>query len=381
MAGEERIGQMKIGALTNLEKAIAWESADSTFAAHCARRHIPLRGTFEFTPRCNFHCKMCYIHMTPAEISARQSRELTTKEWVKIAGDAIDNGTLNLLITGGEPLLREDFAEIYHEINQMGFIIGINTNASLLDEKYYRLFSKYPPSSVSVTVYGADRETYQSITGNGNHFDNTVRGLEYLKDIPTALEIKATFIKDNAAQLDQIRELSDRYTNSFAINYLVFKPIPGVVSEAEKCRLSAGECFDIDISNRRYYSELKQKEQMKTKEPDHRDFGLDVYPEVLTCLAAKAAYWISWDGRMLPCATFDELATEPLKEGFKAAWERLPTLFKDIRHPQECIDCADFHNCPNCPAYFFAETGSYDKVSDYICDLVKERNKGRASII
>jgi radical SAM protein with 4Fe4S-binding SPASM domain len=369
--------------MTNLEKARAWESADSTFAAHCARRHIPLRGTFELTPRCNFHCKMCYIHMTPAEISARNSRELTTKEWIKIAGDAIENGTLNLLITGGEPLLRKDFAQIYREINQMGFIIGINTNASLLDEKYYRLFSGYPPTSVSVTVYGADRETYQNITGNGNHFDSTIRGLEYLKDISTSLEVKATFIKDNKDQIDRIRELADRYTDRFAINYMVFKPIPGVVSEAEKCRLSAQECFDIDISNRQYYHELRLKNKADgiseaepaPKVPDNRDFGLDVYPEVLTCLAAKAAYWISWDGRMLPCATFDELMTEPLTEGFRAAWNRLPTLFNDIKHPQQCVECADFHTCPNCPAYFFAETGSYDQVSEYICEMVRERNK------
>ncbi|MCL2252963.1 MAG: radical SAM protein, partial [Lachnospiraceae bacterium] len=178
-------------------KAKAWESADSTFAAHCARRHIPLRGTFELTPRCNFHCKMCYIHMTPLEISERNKRELKTAEWIRIAEDAIDNGTLNLMITGGEPLIREDFADIYREINQMGFIIGLNTNASLLDEKYYRLFSKYPPTTVSVTVYGADRETYKSVTGNSDNFDKTIRGLEYLQDIPTNLDIKATFIKDN----------------------------------------------------------------------------------------------------------------------------------------------------------------------------------------
>ncbi|MCL2717729.1 MAG: radical SAM protein [Lachnospiraceae bacterium] len=368
--------------MINNEKARAWESADSTFAAHCARRHIPLRGTFELTPRCNFHCKMCYLHQTSEEINLRGKRELTTNEWIKIAEDAINAGTLNLMITGGEPLLRDDFATIYNEINQMGFIIGLNTNASLLDEKYYRLFSKYPPSTVSVTLYGADRETYRRITGNEGHFDNTVKGLEYLKDIPTSLDIKVTFIKDNYHKLDRIRETANRYTDRFAINYMVFKPVPGVSSEAESCRLSAKECLNIDISNRKYYYELRKKtgteneyDPAASENDPHRDYGLDIYPEVLTCLAAKAAYWISWDGRMLPCATFDEMATEPLKEGFSEAWNRLPELFAGIRHPEECVKCEHFYTCPNCPAYFFAETGSYDTVSPYICDMVKERTK------
>lgn len=372
------------------DKARAWAQADSTFAAHCARRHIPLRGTFELTPRCNFHCKMCYIHMTPAEIKARKRREMSTAEWIRVAEAAIENGTLNLMITGGEPLLREDFADIYREINQMGFIIGLNTNASLLDERYYRLFSKYPPTTVSMTLYGADRETYAKITGNGGHFDKVLRGLEYLKDIPANLDVKATFIKENYHELDRIRELANRYTKTFAINYMVFKPIPGVFSEAEFCRLSAKECLDIDIRNRQYYYEIRKKnneahpavnaedqsdKEHHREEEHHRDYGLDIYPEVLTCLATKAAYWMSWDGRMLPCATFDELYTEPLKEGFKAAWDRLPTLFRDIKHPQECIACENFKHCPNCPAYFFAETGSYETVSPYICEMVHERNR------
>jgi radical SAM protein with 4Fe4S-binding SPASM domain len=333
--------------------------------------------------------------MTPADIASQGRQELTAGQWLRVARDAIDNGTLNLMITGGEPLLRDDFAEIYTEINRMGFIIGINTNASLVDEKYHRLFSKYPPSSVSVTLYGADRETYHSITGNGNHFDSTIKGLEYLSDLPTFLEIKATFIKDNKDQLDRMRETANRYTKRFAINFMVFKPVPGVVSQAEKCRLSAKESIDIDISNRMYYNELRRQNKEKKDEADKnaphdedeairdskkRDYGLDVYPEVLTCLAAKSAYWISWDGRMLPCATFDTLATEPLKEGFKEAWDRMPSLFKDIKHPQKCVTCEYFLNCPNCPAYFHVETGSFDTVSDYICELARERNERLAEI-
>lgn len=369
------------------DKAEAWKQTESTFAAYAAQRHVPLRGTFELTPRCNFNCKMCYIHMSPADVVGCGKQELSTAEWLRIAQDAIENGTLHLMLTGGEPLLRDDFAEIYTEISKMGFIIGLNTNASLMNDKYYKLFSKYPPSSVSVTMYGSDRETYYNITGNSDNFEKTIRGLEYLSDLPTELDIKATFIKDNKDQLDSIREIANRFTKRFAINFMVFKPIPGVRSQAEQCRLSAKECIDIDISNSLYYNKLRKEQRAEKKFADtpvesvskKKDYGMDIYPDVLTCLSAKCAYWITWDGKMLPCGTFNEIYTLPLEEGFKEAWDRLPSLFKDISHPKECLQCKYYNYCPNCPAYFKVETGSYDKVSEYICKLAHERNERYAS--
>ena len=50
---------------------------------------------------------------------------------------------------------EEDFAEIYTAICQMGFIITLNTNATLMNAKYLELFNKYPPTAVNITLYGA----------------------------------------------------------------------------------------------------------------------------------------------------------------------------------------------------------------------------------
>jgi len=367
----------------NNEKAAAWDASQSTLAAHAARKHVPLGGTFELTPRCNFNCKMCYVHMSPAEMSACGEDELTAAQWLTIAEGAAANGTLNLLLTGGEPLIRNDFEEIYTGISKMGFIISLNTNASLMNKKYYDLFSKYPPTSVYATLYGADGETYYNISGNAGHYANTIRGLEYFADIPTSLEVRSTFIKDNRDQLDRLREIANKYTKKFAINYLVFKQMPGVTSNAERCRLTPKECMDIYMSNRAYYSSLGDDDASATDvsfdgesgDGADKDYGFDLPPAVLGCMASKCMYWIRWDGKMLPCGTFASPYTSPLKEGFKEAWERLPGLLGDIVRPQKCLDCELFHDCPNCPAYFQIETGAYDKVSDYLCGIAKERMK------
>ena len=69
---------------------------------------LPIGGTFELTPRCNFNCKMCYVHLTQEE-QERRGRELTTEEWLRIGKDAKDAGMVFLLLTGGEPTTIDRF--------------------------------------------------------------------------------------------------------------------------------------------------------------------------------------------------------------------------------------------------------------------------------
>ena len=76
--------------------------------ARACAKGIPLAGNFELTPRCNFNCRMCYVHLTPEE-EQRRGTELTADEWLAIAEQARSQGMLFLLLTGGEPLVRTDF--------------------------------------------------------------------------------------------------------------------------------------------------------------------------------------------------------------------------------------------------------------------------------
>jgi len=365
----------------NNAKAEAWKIQSETFAAHAARQHIPLSATFELTARCSLKCKMCYVALAPLQVK-KTGRELTASEWIDFGRQTADAGTLYLLLTGGEPLIRKDFEEIYTELSRMGFIITLNTNATLMNDKYFDLFSKYPPTAVAVTLYGASPETYQKVCGDAAGFDKTLNGLEMFSRIPTNIEVRTTFIKDNMGELEQVRAISKRFTNRFAINYLVFGSTRVENSGAAACRMDAKECMDLDMANYRYYANLDESEKVPV-DPEveayfrslspNRDFGSDIPPTVISCLATKAMYWLSWDGKMLPCGTFDSPCTLPLEEGFLPAWNRLPTLFEDIKHPEECYGCELIDKCPNCPGYMQADSGSFEKRSEWLCGLSKER--------
>ena len=70
-----------------------------------AKEKIPLNGTFELSPVCNFACRMCYVRKTVKEVEAQSHRMLTLEQWISLAEQARKEGMLYLLLTGGEPLL------------------------------------------------------------------------------------------------------------------------------------------------------------------------------------------------------------------------------------------------------------------------------------
>ena len=89
---------------------------------------LPLFGTFELTPRCNFNCNVCRdLRADPA--GRARTHEQSAAPRFALAEDCCRAGTLLLLLTGGEPLLRPDFRDIYSGCKQLGLMLSINTNA------------------------------------------------------------------------------------------------------------------------------------------------------------------------------------------------------------------------------------------------------------
>ena len=85
----------------------------------------------ELTDRCNNNCQHCYINR-PAQDPDAIAREMSTDFIKDLILQAADLGCLDLRFTGGEPLLREDFSEIYHFSRKKGFQGSyLSTNARL----------------------------------------------------------------------------------------------------------------------------------------------------------------------------------------------------------------------------------------------------------
>ncbi|MGN1192878.1 MAG: radical SAM protein, partial [Dorea sp.] len=159
----------------------------------------PTNGTFELTVRCNLHCKMCMFRHDDKENPELMEKELTTEQWIDMARQTAEAGTMSLLITGGEPMLRPDFCEIWEGIYKFGFIITLYTNATLVTPKIMETLQKYPPHKIGVTIYGASSETYEKVCGKAEAFQKAIEGMHQLLSLPSGMEFRTTIIKDNYA--------------------------------------------------------------------------------------------------------------------------------------------------------------------------------------
>ena len=174
----------------------------SILHARAGRRGVPLAGNFELTARCNFGCKMCYVHQ-----NQDPCRELTAQEWIELGRQARDRGMLFLLLTGGEPMLRPDFPYIYRSLREMGLMVSINTNASLLTQEILELFRNYPPTRVNISLYGGNNETYRNLCGVAA-YDTVTRNILQLKQLGLSVKINCAVTPYNACDIEAIHRFA-----------------------------------------------------------------------------------------------------------------------------------------------------------------------------
>lgn len=99
---------------------------------------VPITTNFELTPTCTLNCDMCFIR-TERSVVERHGGLSPLQQWLDWAEQLQDMGTLFILLTGGEPMLYPHFKELYTRLREMGFILTLNTNGTLIDNEMVRI--------------------------------------------------------------------------------------------------------------------------------------------------------------------------------------------------------------------------------------------------
>ena len=162
---------------------------------------IPLSATLELTRRCNFSCRYCY------QQNLRDLHELCTEDWIEIMSQMRHAGCKFVILTGGEPLLRQDFYQIYEAAFKMGLLVRIKTNGSLISDDHISLWKRLRPANISVSLYGASESTYSTFCGTTSAYDDVANALQKLKD--HGLPVTTTYVaaKHNVTDVYAIHAL------------------------------------------------------------------------------------------------------------------------------------------------------------------------------
>ena len=184
------------------------------------KRH-PHVGGIELTPYCNLRCVHCYLQ------DQEKHTLLTTEEVKYIIDKLFDVGVLFLYFTGGEILTRSDFFEIYIYAKKKGFIIELLTNGTLIDSKAIEIFNKYPPASISISIYGKDEESYFRVTGQNGMYNKVINTLKMLSQNSIHFEIKYIGMRENQDDYPAICSLAERYGAEFSYSMELFPTLNG----------------------------------------------------------------------------------------------------------------------------------------------------------
>ena len=165
---------------------------------------FPLSCQWEVTCRCNLHCVMCYTDCFNRPDAIRQ--ELGTAEILRIMDDLAEAGTLELCLTGGEPLARPDFFHLYEHAVRCGFLVTVFSNGTLITEAHADRFAALPPQRIEISLHGVTRETFERVTQGQGSYDRCLQAVGFLLDRQIPLALKSTAITLNQREILAIKQ-------------------------------------------------------------------------------------------------------------------------------------------------------------------------------
>lgn len=337
-----------------------------SFLSRAAAGRVPISGSIAMTHRCNLRCVHCYLGDERNPESA--ARELDTSFWLSVVDQIAEAGCLNLLITGGEPLLRNDFAEVYTRAKRRGLLVTVFTNGTRLDETLLRLFSELPPWLVEVSLYGGSKETYDRVTAVPGAWERCLAGVDVLCAAGVRVALKTVILKGNQLEVAAMRRMAEDRGAGFRVDPAVFPCRDGDQSPLEH-RIPPAQAVAIEMQDLgRLQGTTEFYERMR---------GLPSDDRLYSCLAGTTAFHVDPGGMLRPCLMVAGHGFDLRQGSFRSGWEGVLLMFREIEAPQgyECNSCERRFLCGLCPAQTSLETGSPQVKSEYHCALGRERER------
>ncbi len=352
--------------------------------AKAAKLGVPIVGNFEITPRCNLACRMCYVRLSKEQVMERGG-ELSTETWKSYIADAIDQGMLLMLLTGGEPMLRPDFSDIYEFSHERGVLISINTNGTMLTKEHLDLFAKMPPLRINMSLYGASETTYGDLCGDGDAFNRVVSAIKMLRGIGIDVKLNHTVTPYNVCDMEAVHMLAKELEVPVQMASYMFPPARRGVNadsrlSAEESAKASLKIAKLGMTEEHYAMRLRQLANCEAgigsndecmELPVADDAENDV-GEKVRCRAGVCNFWLAWDGNMLPCGImpYPKVNIEEAG-GFANAWRMVREYVRQMRMPAKCRDCALRSVCDVCVAGCICETGAANGVPEYMCRRIE----------
>ena len=333
------------------------------------------RLDMEITERCNNNCIHCYINL-PTDDPEAEKKELSTQEIKNILKEAVSLGCMTVRFTGGEPLLREDFEELYVFARKQGLKVLVFTNATLIDEHMVDLFTAIPPlEKIEITVYGMKKNSYESVTRISGSFEAAWKGIKLLLERKIPFVVKGALLPDNKEEIAEFEKWAatipwmDRPPS-----YSMFFDLRCRRDNIDKNRHIKNLRFSakdgLKILTRRKDKYIKKMKEFCSK------FMHPPGDKLFSCGAGCGGGCVDAYGYFQPCMMVRhpdcicDLKTVSLKNALTDFFPKIREMkSENLDYLGRCAKCFLKGLCEQCPAKSWMEHGTLDTSVEYLCEI------------
>lgn len=327
----------------------------------------PLWLLAEVTYRCPLHCAFCY---NPTDYMTHTQNEISTEQWLTVLRDARKLGAIQLGISGGEPLLRDDIEELVAEAGGLGYYSNLITSGVGLTEKRIAEFKRGGLDHIQLSMHDITKEINNFITDT-NTFDLKRKVAAMIKGYDYPMVLNVVIHRYNIEHIGEILEMAEALGADFVelantqyygwslINRSQLMPTREQLEKAEaitnKFRQRIGSKMKIFFVVPDYFSDRPKK-------------CMNGWGEVFMIVTANGDVLPCHSARVLPGMTFPNVK----EHGLEWAWKDSPAFNKyrgDAWMKEPCRTCPDKHkDLGGCRCQSYLLTGDAE-MADPVCEL------------
>jgi len=364
--------------VTNLAGYVERRSPDSP---GLWARGQPLVGRLdlELTERCSNDCVHCFINR-PEHDRAARTAELPADAVVGILREAASLGCLTVRFTGGEPLLREEFEDLYLAARRLGMRVLLFTNATRMTPRLAGLLRRIPPlEKVEVSIYGMTRDSYEAVSRAPGSFEAAWRGIRLLEENRVPFVVKGALLPPNQGEIDDMEAWAATLPG-------MDRPMRFSLFFDLRTRRDSGERNRLIRSLRpspedavRFLS--RDRERWYRPEREFCTKFMRAPGELLfACGAGLSSGCVDAFGTLQPCLLLRhpevvyDLRTGTLEEAFRSFFPRMRgRRAASPEHLARCSRCNLKGLCEQCPAKSWSEHGNLDTPVEDLCRVAHAR--------
>ncbi len=334
---------------------------------------IPKWIAWEITRRCNLRCVHC---RSSSELKVNDHPDFSLSEAKRILDDIRSYANPVMVLSGGEPLLRNDVFDIASYGTSLGMRMCLATNGTLVTEETCKSIKETGIKMVSLSLDGSTAEIHDDFRNQPGAFEGTLNAIDLFNKHGIDFLVNSSFTKRNKTEAPKLYEL---VKSLGATAWYLFMIVPTGRGEDIMSELIPEEEYE-DILNWHYDMEAEETDLLvrPTCAPQYYRIVLQRAKEESSnfkrrslkfstggskgCLAGQLICLIDVDSNVLPCSYFPLSGGNLKEQSFKDIWEN-SKLLKDMRdfksYKDNCGKCEYINVCGGCRARAYAVSGDY----------------------